>query len=1024
MAKHVAIKRLLADLKEVLEHPQLDAVARPLDANLFIWHANLRLPETEAVEAEAVGAPAAEDGQAAPAQHLAGVPVHAVLVFPETYPTDGPEVRLFHALPHPNVYAHLVPREESQGAAYRVALWDCNPSIDQWCPAYSVSSTLALLHSFLLDPALLYDTNKITHERARRAALALEVEGHPHRGSSPFPPFPVAEELALAPRLRQLDVRRPAVNKELMAALPEVAPGAGKAALADADGWVAVGAKGMRSRRAAGEAEVAGAAAAAGALPGGFALLESLGEAEEASEMEEEASAEAEEDEAAAVEEGAAAGSTCSTGSAAGGSAKSALSLPGRRKRLLDDSILRCPQRSLIADVMALYRRRQASAAAGGRGGRAPGHADAITGAAEHRQAAAEGASAGPLFNMLPPDALAQVLMRMEARDVAALGATCRALRAACSDGEVWRCLLRRAFPASPLVCADLADYQLAYQVEANGVVPELSCFYSRAPCDSEVLGFAYQFTTNPKTGLVDYCLPTSPDLVSIEAVQAGLVRRDAGGQDVMGALPAYITAEHFQRAQPLLPAVLRQLCPREYAPGPDTWLTVLPTMLNTVVVLLCDHGTAASERALNTYCGLHRLLLALCDRHALWERAERRVGRFLSQEVQRTKGQAPNLGQLVPLLALSRRHDWREVLPVILGESLDRQVLWACKADRSLIDRYRVDPERGGVDLRLMAGAFEASRVSLRLLMFHAAFLRLVARPEGQSLGEVMFRLDCLYGRPGAGLRARFQGEVKRILACRGWDEALELMGLAMLTPAAWTARLRQAWLNSLAKGYHTRRTNWDRIQAGGVSRILLRGQQYSAPPNLAFIEVDERWRSSRRFGFTYLDASCLLYGRRRGAPPMPPLERLDVVDYCHTRSRDGRGAVEHSGDLIEGDAGQHTLRICLRTLPAGVECLFLVMSTFAGAMLNEVEQPYICVRDPASGVELCQFHLDDVPAAQRAANSAVVMLKVFRGGVAGRWEIQAIGHVGAGAASNYGPIDAWIVDGLNAQALGPRRR
>lgn len=177
------------------------------------------------------------------------------------------------------------------------------------------------------------------------------------------------------------------------------------------------------------------------------------------------------------------------------------------------------------------------------------------------------------------------------------------------------------------------------------------------------------------------------------------------------------------------------------------------------------------AERALNTYCGLHRLLLALCDRHGLWERAERRVGRFLSQEAQRTKEQAPNLGLLVPLLAASRRHDWREVrgrgaagpwvggcgswglltaavhpsvlraqrrtlnvpstgrmcpslplrctalqvLPVVLGESMDRQVLWACKADRSLIDRYRVDPQRGGVDGLLVAGAFEASRVSLR---------------------------------------------------------------------------------------------------------------------------------------------------------------------------------------------------------------------------------------------------------------------------------------------------------------------
>jgi hypothetical protein len=37
--------------------------------------------------------------------------------------------------------------------------------------------------------------------------------------------------------------------------------------------------------------------------------------------------------------------------------------------------------------------------------------------------------------------------------------------------------------------------------------------------------------------------------------------------------------------------------------------------------------------------------------------------------------------------------------------------------------------------------------------------------------------------------------------------------------------------------------------------------------------------------------------------------------------------------------------------------------------------------VRDPASGTELCQFRLDDVPQAERAAHSSVVMMAVTRG-------------------------------------------
>ena len=117
---------------------------------------------------------------------------------------------------------------------------------------------------------------------------------------------------------------------------------------------------------------------------------------------------------------------------------------------------------------------------------------------------------------------------------------------------------------------------------------------------------------------------------------------------------------------------------------------------------------------------------------------------------------------------------------------------------------------------------------------MFHAAFLGMVGKPAGCSLGEVMYRLvsgvrggcgavvrwcggagvvaamllwqvlrqkrqawwhepssthpcllvllllppqDSMYGRPGAGLRRRFHGMVKRILDCQGWDEVRRLL-------------------------------------------------------------------------------------------------------------------------------------------------------------------------------------------------------------------------------------------------------
>ena len=42
---------------------------------------------------------------------------------------------------------------------------------------------------------------------------------------------------------------------------------------------------------------------------------------------------------------------------------------------------------------------------------------------------------------------------------------------------------------------------------------------------------------------------------------------------------------------------------------APDAWLEVLPSALNTCAVLMCDRGLEVSERALNTYVALHRLV-------------------------------------------------------------------------------------------------------------------------------------------------------------------------------------------------------------------------------------------------------------------------------------------------------------------------------------------------------------------------------------------------------------------------------
>ncbi len=65
-------------------------------------------------------------------------------------------------------------------------------------------------------------------------------------------------------------------------------------------------------------------------------------------------------------------------------------------------------------------------------------------------------------------------------------------------------------------------------------------------------------------------------------------------------------------------------------------------------MVLLSDRGVDASQRALSTYCSLHRLLLALCERHDLWGKVTRSIDDFLEspQKVRGGGDQPPVLPQ------------------------------------------------------------------------------------------------------------------------------------------------------------------------------------------------------------------------------------------------------------------------------------------------------------------------------------------------------------------------------------------
>ncbi|WIA39460.1 hypothetical protein OEZ86_005559 [Tetradesmus obliquus] len=608
---------------------------------------------------------------------------------------------------------------------------------------------------------------------------------------------------------------------------------------------------------------------------------------------------------------------------------------------------------------------------------------------------------------------------RLVPKDVAALSCSCRAMQAACDDGALWQSLMAQSFPAHKLRASCLQDWKVAYRLESGAILDELRCFYSRASLLEDVLGLPLTFTVNPASQRVDY-IQAHPYLLGVTAFKAG-ARRTPEREEFQALLPLYLTADHFNRALPHMEPLLRLLAPERVprgggCPPADAWLEVLPKLLNTQAVLLADNGLVASSKSLAVACQVYRLLLAVCEHWRLWPAVSSRLDTFLQSPKSRTKAATPNLGLLLPLLACSpARHSWAVMAAPLLQEAMDRKVLWMCKKDPRLVQGFQA-AVGSGPDLPLLRGAWPGAAVSCKLMAFHLAFLQLVAAPKGSSLESVMDSADAFYGWPAAALGSKFSRAVQQIQCCDGWQEWFRLLGRAPPSAAAMSDVLRLAWQRSLAKGYHKKDMDFSKVQASGVSRILLKGQSYSTPPGTKTIELEVHYKWRPEHHVRYLDGAVLLFGPNRSF--------LEMVAWNHTSSSSTatRGAVTHSGDIMEFDqqSGKNLATLRLSHLGGQVSEAFVTLSAWSDAMLSDIIQPYVQLFEPSSGAELCQVHLDSAELATKRSHKCVIMARIFRE-AAGGWGVQGVGAFCQGNTGHHDDDEA-DVEGVGGMVAGIR--
>jgi hypothetical protein len=151
-----------------------------------------------------------------------------------------------------------------------------------------------------------------------------------------------------------------------------------------------------------------------------------------------------------------------------------------------------------------------------------------------------------------------------------------------------------------------------------------------------------------------------------------------------------------------------------------------------------------ASEKAVQMYADVHRLLLQLAQEHSdLRELARQRLMKFIQDPAYRTRARTPSLGDLVQCLLVVDDVAWEDLAPSLIPEALRRHAArqsWWCE--------FRAEKLRGEPVERLIAAWDEFAPLSGMVLCFCSLFLHLVGRPNGRSLNEVRAFYDARVGR------------------------------------------------------------------------------------------------------------------------------------------------------------------------------------------------------------------------------------------------------------------------------------
>jgi len=143
-----------------------------------------------------------------------------------------------------------------------------------------------------------------------------------------------------------------------------------------------------------------------------------------------------------------------------------------------------------------------------------------------------------------------------------------------------------------------------------------------------------------------------------------------------------------------------------------------------------------------------------------------------------------------------------------------------------------------------------------------------------------------------------------------------------------------------------------------------------------------------------------------------------IDYIDYCNTKSKDG--AMKHSGDMMTGESGKHTIKIDLSKISSSVSSFYIFVSSFGGKTLKSIKDAQVIFIDEENGQELCKYQHGDQDTGEK---TSVLMAKMYRETPKGQWKVEAVAVVGMGRVYDRDIFDTTVKDFEKSKKDEPKK-